>query len=213
MQESLSRYIPVADAVARIFKPHVEVVIHDIQKDVVFYIANPYSNREPGERSLLGLNEIKSNGFPFTQDVEGPYENAGNQGQRIRSISSVLKDEQGCVIGMMCINVDFSLMESSLDVLENFLRPVDAKAPPEILFQNDWRDNIKLEIRTFLLENNITFDKINTAYRKALIQKLEEKRLFYARKSVEEVAKLLGISRATAYKDLRAIRQKIYNHR
>ncbi len=208
MKESLTRYIPIADAVAKIFQPHVEVVIHDIENDLIAYIANPYSGRQAGDPSLLGPFDKDSDGFPQGADIEGPYENAGNKGQRIRSISAVLKDHQGKVVGIMCTNLDFSAMEASLDVLETFLRPVDVETPPKVLFQNDWRDLIKLEIRTFLIENNLSFDKIDSAYRKNLIKRLEGKRLFYARKSVEQLAAILGISRATAYKDLRQVRKE-----
>jgi D-arginine utilization repressor len=208
MKESLSRYIPIADAIAKIFQPHVEVVIHDIESDLIAYIANPYSGRKAGDSSFMGSLEKDSEGFPHGKDTEGPYENAGNQGQRIRSVSAALKNHQGKVLGIMCINLDFSAMEASLDVLETFLRPVDVEAPPKVLFQNDWRDLIKLEIQTFLIEKNISFDKIGSAHRKDLIKRMEDKRLFYARKSVEQLASLLGISRATAYKDLRLIRKK-----
>jgi predicted transcriptional regulator YheO len=209
MKESLSKYIPVAEAISKIFKPHVEVVIHNIESDLIEYIANPYSGRKVGDSSLLGLFEKKNEKFPHGIDVEGPYENAGNQGQRIRSISSALKDDQGKVVGIMCINVDFSVMEASLDVLETFLKPLNVEAPPRILFQNDWRDNIKLEIRTFLVEHNIGLDKIEAKYRKKLIRRLEDKGLFYARKSIEQLAIILGISRATAYNDLRQVRKEI----
>jgi len=39
------------------------------------------------------------------------------------------------------------------------------------------------------------------------MRRIDQKRLFYARKSVEQVASLLKISRATAYKDLNQIRK------
>lgn len=208
MKKSLSKYIPVADAITKIFQPHVEVVIHDIESDLIDYIANPYSGRKVGDSSLLGLFEKNLEEFPHGTDVEGPYENAGTKGQRIRSISSALKDDQGKVIGMMCMNVDFSVMEASLDVLEAFLKPINVEAPPKILFQNDWRDNIKLEIRTFIVEHNISLDKIGSMHRKKLIRRLEDKGLFYARKSVEQLATILGISRATAYNDLRQVRKE-----
>jgi len=211
MKESLAKYIPVAEAIAKIFQPHVEVVIHDIERDLVDYIANPYSGRKVGDSSLLGPFEKKLKEFPYAMDLEGPYENAGSQGQRLRSISAALKDDQGKVIGMMCINVDFSVMEASLDVLEMFLKPINVEAPPKILFQNDWRDNIKLEIRTFLVECNISLDKIGSTDRKKLIRRLEDKGLFYARKSIEQLASILGISRATAYNNLRQIRKEIKN--
>ncbi len=207
MKDSFSRYIPIADAIALLFQPYAEVVIHDIASDTVAYIANPYSGRKIGDASLLGPLDESSEGFPYGIAIEGPYENAGNKGQRIRSISMALEDDKGATIGIMCANADFSAMEASLDVLENFLRPMNLDAPPKVLFQNDWKDNIKLEIRTFLTENKISFDKINSTHRKSLVERLEGKKLFYARKSIEQLADILSVSRATVYNDLRLIRK------
>ena len=207
MAHPLSGYFPVADAVAKLFQPHVEVVIHDVVKDEIAHIANPYSGRKPGDPSLLGPLVEQGEDFPARRNVEGPYENAGNRGQRIRSISAALRDSEENVIGMMCINADFSTLEAGLDLLENFLRPVDTQAPPKVLFQNDWKDNIKLEIRCFLQEQQISFDAIDAGHRKTLIKRIEDKGLLYARKSAEQLATLLGVSRATIYNDLKQIRK------
>jgi predicted transcriptional regulator YheO len=207
VKDKFSKYIPIADAIALLFQPYAEVVIHDTASDTVAYIANPFSGRKIGDASLLGPLEENPEGFPYGFAIEGPYENAGNKGQRIRSISIALEDDQGGIIGIMCTNADFSVMEASLDVLENFLRPRDLDAPPKVLFQNDWKDNIKLEIRTFLTENKIRFDKINSAHRKSLVERLEGNKRFYARKSIEQLADILGVSRATVYNDLRLIRK------
>lgn len=207
VRDSFSRYIPIADAIALLFQPYVEVVIHNIASDTVAYIANPFSGRKIGDASLLGPLDKYTAGFPYGTATEGPYENAGNKGQRMRSISAALEDDNGVIIGIMCANADFSVMEASLDVLENFLRPRNLDAPPQVLFQNDWKDNIKLEIRTFLTEKEISFEKINATHRKNLVKRLEEKNLFYARKSIEQLADILGVSRATVYNDLRLIRK------
>jgi predicted transcriptional regulator YheO len=42
----------------------------------------------------------------------------------------------------------------------------------------------------------------------ALLKRLDEKGLFYARKSVQQVAHTLSISRATVYKNLKEIRKE-----
>ena len=207
MKDWLTRYIPIADAIALLFHPYIEVVIHDIESDTIAYIVNSYSNRKIGDVSQLGPFGKGPNEFPYGVPVEGPYENAGNRGQRLRSISSALKDNDGKVVGIMCTNADFSIMETSLNVLENFLRPMSLDAPPKVLFQNAWKDNIKLEIRSFLVDNDISFDKIDSTHRKALVKKLEGQSLFYARKSVDQLADILSVSRATIYKDLKLIRK------
>ncbi len=89
-----------------------------------------------------------------------------------------------------------------------FVRSPNTEAPPEALFRKDWRDLIKLEIRSYLLETDKTLDMLDIKGRMALLERLDQKGLFYARKSVQQVAHALGISRATVYKNLKEIRQE-----
>jgi len=205
MASELSQYISIADALAKLFHPHAEVVIHDIEDDAIFYIANSYSGREKGDSSNLKIN---AQDFNLDEDVIGPYEKFGSKGQRIRSITSVLKDNKGNPSGLMCINLDFSILESSLLVVKEFFHPANVVSRPEILFRNEWLEVIQLAIRSYLKEQAQTLESLDVQGRKALLAHLDEKGLFYARKSAEQVAVHLGISRATIYKDLGEIRKK-----
>lgn len=205
MAHPLSRYIPIADAVSLLFQPSLEVVLHDIIEDKVFYIANAFSGRKPGDVSLLKLTDAD---LKAEEAVIGPYEKAGEKGQRIRSVTAVLRDDTDTAIGLMCINLDFSVYEPALALLENLIRPETQKKHPEILFQNDWRDQIKFEIRSYLENQKIALFNITPAHRKKLMAQLDAKGLFYAKKALEQVAGMLNISRATAYNDLNAVRKQ-----
>jgi len=211
MKVTLLKYIPVADAIAMLLHPYAEVVIHDIIKDVIVHIANPFSKRRVGDSSYLGLDGDESD-FGLEKNVLGPYEKEGDDGQRIRSITAVLRDDEARPIGILCINLDFSPLEkafeSAFEVLNQLIRPAEVEARPEIIFREEWRELIKLEIRAFRLEKGLTQDSMNAKDRRELMRRLDQKRLFYARKSVEQVASYLMISRATAYKDLNEIRKE-----
>ncbi len=210
MESTLSSYTPVADAIAKIFHPYAEVVIHDIEKDNIVHIANPYSKREVGDASYLGLGGDESD-LGLEMNVLGPYEKTGDGGQRIRSITAVLRNEAAKPIGILCINLDFSTLEtvfdSALEVLNGLIRPPGSEARPEVIFREEWQEQIKLEIRAFRCEKGRTQEAMSTRERRELMRRIDQKRLFYARKSVEQVASLLKISRATAYKDLNQIRK------
>jgi len=200
----LSKYIPVADAVARLFHPNAEVVLHELSTDRVYHVTNPFSGRKAGDASLLKLS---TEDLKREADIIGPYEKAGDKGQTIRSITAVLRDGNGQAQGLMCINLDYSGYEPALDLLEALIRPRTHQPHPEILFRNDWRDQIKLEIRDFLNENQLSLTRLNKAERRQLMSRLDDKGLFYAKKSIEQVAAILGVSRATSYNDLQAIRK------
>ncbi len=205
MENSLSKFVPVADAIAKLFHPNAEVVIHDLENDSIYYITNAFSGREVGDLSNL---RVDASGIDFETGVIGPYEKIGPLGQRIRSITSVLRCGNGSPSGILCINLDFSVLESAMFAIEGFLRPPNVEARPEILFRDEWRELIVLEIRAYLREKEQTLENLSVYERKALLEHLDEKRLFYARKSVEQVAMNLGKSRATIYKDLKEIRRR-----
>jgi predicted transcriptional regulator YheO len=214
MENTFSNYKPIADAIATLLHPYAEVVIHDIEKDTIVHIANPYSNREVGDKSYLGLDSDDSD-FGLAKNVLGPYAKTGNDGRRIRSITVVLRNEEAKPNGILCINLDFSPLEktfeSAIEVLNGLIRPPDTETRPEVIFREEWRELIKLEIQAFRLEKGRTQESMNTKERRELMRRIDQKRLFYARKSVEQVASLLKISRATAYKDLNQIRKS--NHK
>ncbi len=56
MAPELAGYAPVCDAIALLFRPYAEVVLHDLSTETVVHLSNPFSKRELGEPSLL--NEI-----------------------------------------------------------------------------------------------------------------------------------------------------------
>ncbi len=210
MENSLSKYNPIADAIAMVLHPYAEVVIHDIEKNIIVHVSNPYSKRRMGDSSYLSLDSDQSD-FGLEKNVLGPYEKEGEDGRRIRSITAVLRNNEAQPIGILCINLDFSPLETAFDsafeVLNGLIRPAAIESRPEVLFREEWRELIKMEIRTFRLEKGLTQDSMNAKERRELMRRLDQKRLFYARKSVEQVASCLMISRATAYKDLNEIRK------
>lgn len=201
--DPLSRYTAVADAIVQLFGSDVEVIIHDLRADCVFYIANNRSGREVGEDSMLRLEPDEK----FESDVIGPYEKAGEKGHPVRSITSVLRCEQGAAIGLLCINVDHSRHLAALETLQSLISPQHTTKRPEVLFRHDWQQQIKDEIAVFIQQHNIN-KAFNRTQRRELLAYLDQKGLFYAKRSVEQLTSLLEVSRATLYKDLAAVRDK-----
>ena len=64
-----------------------------------------------------------------------------------------------------------------------------------------------MEIRSFLETHKVDAGNLTPEVRKKVIAMLDEKGLFFARRSIEQVAAILGVSRATAYNDLNAARK------
>ena len=200
---SLSPFVPIADSIVLLFGSDIEVVIHDLKEDRVFYIANNLSGREVGEDSLLRLDPHQD----LHADVIGPYEKAGEQGHPVRSITSVLKTESGDPIGLLCINADHSRHLAALETLQDLVAPSNITKRPEVLFRNDWQQQVKEEIKRFLQQRGIVRE-MDRSQRRELLAHLDGKGLFYAKKSIEQLTSMLKVSRATLYKDLAVVREK-----
>ena len=88
---ALSNFRAIADAIATLFFPHAEVVLHDLRSQKIDYIANNLSKREIGDDAAL--EDMFEAGTDETNI--GPYEKLNWDGQKIRSITGVLRDDAG----------------------------------------------------------------------------------------------------------------------
>jgi predicted transcriptional regulator YheO len=190
---ALTQHFPTAAAIAALLAPQAEVVVHDLAKDRIAGIWNAFSKRLPGDPSLLGDDpELIGD-----QDIYGPYEKAGADGGRLKSVSAVLRDESGRRVGLLCINFDVGVFDKAVDLMQAFTR---AQMPrPEPLFAQDWREQINLGIRAFLQDRQIALKALDRADRVALVATLDAQNLFATRNAAQHVADALGLSRATIY--------------
>ena len=203
MADLLAPYLPVADAIATVFKPHAEVVIHDLGTGTIRHIANRLSPRKAGDDSLADLDDLGS----FDDAVIGPYPKTNADGRSLKSITAVLRDGRRKPIGLLCINVDVSMFEAMQAMSKDFLRFADNAPRPAALFRNDWREEVNDIVGQFLGDRGTTLASMSVVDREALVTLLEERGLFDVRHAATYITQLLGLSRATLYKTLKAVRE------
>jgi predicted transcriptional regulator YheO len=202
MTDMLKTFVPIADAIARVLKPHVEVVIHDLSSGTIHHIANGMSRRKRGDSSLTELQDVGS----LDQPVIGPYRKTNWDGRKLKSITAVLKDASGHPAGLMCINIDVTMFETLQAISKDFLRFSDDAARPSVLFQNDWREEANEIVGQFLTDRGTTLSSMAHEERLALIEDLDARGLFDVRNAVPYIAQITKLSRATLYKTLKAVR-------
>jgi predicted transcriptional regulator YheO len=203
MVDQLAPYIPVADAIATVFKPHAEIVIHDLGSGTIRHIANRMSPRNAGDDSLAELDELGS----LDDAVIGPYPKTNADGRSLKSITAVLRDGRRKPIGLLCINVDVSMFEAMHALSKEFLRFAETAPRPAALFRNDWREEINDIVGQFLSDRGTALATMGIVDREALVTLLEERGLFDIRHAATYITQLLGLSRATLYKTLKAVRE------
>ncbi|OBZ97127.1 hypothetical protein ADU59_05450 [Pararhizobium polonicum] len=204
MSHPLTPFIPVCEAVATLFSPHVEAVLHDLESGLIFHIANAFSKRRPGDSSL---NEA---GLASTldEDVIGPYGKSNWDGRRLKAITSVLRDADSKPIGLLCINHDIEAFAGVLDQLKSMIDIATPMPKTSALMAEDWREAVNSVIGEFLTTHRTSLAGLTGTEMDDLITLLEMRGVFAIRKAVPYVAGILKLSRATIYNRLGAIRQK-----
>jgi len=198
----LDNYRAIADAIATLFFPHAEVVLHDLRSQKIDYIANNLSKREVGDDAAL--EDMLETGTDETNI--GPYEKLNWDGQKIRSLSTVLRNEAGRPLAVLCINLNISLFENAKAALDLFLSPTKLIAQPDALFRDDWQERINTFLNNWLRQRQLSLNLLTRDHKRELVLALHAEGAFKGKSAANYVANVLGMGRATVYKHLKEIK-------
>lgn len=204
MSHPLTPFIPVCDAIATLFSPHVEAVLHDLETGLIFHIANAFSRRRPGDSSLNEAGLV----LALDEDVIGPYGKSNWDGRRLKAITSVLRDADGKPAGLLCINHDVEAFAGIFEQLKSMMDIAPPMPKTSALMAEDWREAVNSVIGEFLTAHGTSLAGLTSTDMDGLIALLDARGVFAIRKAVPYVAEILKLSRATIYNRLGAIRQK-----
>lgn len=200
----LAPYFPVADAIAALFRPFVEVVIHDLEQTKIIYITNAISKRRKGD---------SSQGERFSEDslkaqVIGPYHKVNPDGRNLRGITAVLRNDAGEPAAMMCINFDVSKLERIGEQIGALAFLPDTLEPHTPVFHENWRNELERMVWAFESNYGAAVPSMEIASRVELICELDAAGLLNVRNAPGVVAERIGMSRAALYKHLKRIRSR-----
>ncbi|QXI31569.1 helix-turn-helix transcriptional regulator [Pseudomonas vanderleydeniana] len=199
---SLANYKVIADCIATLLFPHAEVILHEVKTQTVVHIANNFSKRKLGDDSALEELPGELDGV----DSLGPYEKLNWNGQKIRSITSVLRDTKGKPEYLLCINTNFSVLEQARDALDAFFQVSRLMPQPDALFRDDWQERINTFLHAWLAEHQLSLSTLNMKQKRAMIEALHSEGAFDGRSGADYVANVLNMGRATVYKYLKVLR-------
>lgn len=203
MKTEISAFLNIANAISKLLYPFAEVVIHDLEKDQILAIFNPFSKREVGDSSYL--DRIDFNQKSHIPDIIGPYEKLNIDGRKLKSISIVIKNEKGLAIGFLCINLDVSVFNEYQNVLKLFLANFDSSSTLETqtIFKDDLYEQINVFVQNYCIKNNLSLSTLSKNDKKHLILKLKQNGALLGKNSSNYIARALGISRASVYNYLK----------
>lgn len=195
MHPSIRVFLPIAEAIERLFYPFAEIVIHDIKTNKIVAIFNPFSKRKVNDPSLLSEESDILN----LQDCTGPYEKTNIDGRKIKSISSLIKNEKNEAIGLFCINLDISKLEACKNMIDSFFNMHSLVPQPSPLFKDDWQEKINQTTHAYLKTHHLNLESLTKDEKKSIVKYLNEMGGFTGKNAARYIAQLLKISRATVY--------------
>lgn len=193
---SLSNYLPLCDALVLLFRPLVEVVIHDLATDKICFINGNLSGRKIGDPSLLEREALEEELHRIT------YPKVNFDGRIIKSISVPIEKSW-----LICINCDVSIF-NEMKKLGSLLVMRDCHEPPQSLFKNDWQERLHVAINGFITDKKWQFKELTNRQKKDLIRHLYENGAFLEKNAADYVARTLSLGRATVFNYLREWRKK-----
>ena len=191
----------IADGLAQTFAPFCEVVVHDLREPqhAVLAIHNNLSGRAPSDPATeLGFARIADAGYP---QIVANYTNQFPDGRPAKSTSIGIRDADGHYVAALCMNVDLTLFRSMQNALAQF-NATDASPVAESLDPAN-AEAIRRRIDQYAARLASTPQLLKAGERRALMRELKAGGFLEVRRAIEIAAAHLGISRATAYNDIK----------
>ncbi len=191
----------IAEGLAATFAPFCEVVVHDLREPshAVLAIHNNLSGRATSDPATeLGLARIADSSYP---QVVANYANQFPDGRPAKSTSIGIKDTEGRYVASLCMNVDLTLFRSMQNALEQF-NATDASPVQESLDPAN-AEAIRRRIDQYAAALASSPPLLRADERRALMRELKAGGFLDVRRAMEIAALHLGISRATAYNDIK----------
>ncbi len=196
---------PVMMAIVDLLGPGSEVVLHDMaypDASIVAIEGDVTDRRVGGPLTDSGLACLRSpesgRVYSYTTVVDG--------GRVIKSSSVFLTDDQGEILGGMCINLDITPYLTFDRHLQGLIKPTEDEAEPQT-FGSDVGDVLDTMLDDAIAAAGIPISLMQRADRLKVIRALEERGAFLLKKAVPLMAERLGVSRHTIYSDLAEIEE------
>lgn len=224
IRPELAPWIRFADALARMQGPSTEIVLHDLTNpahSVVYVVNGDITDRKVGQgvRHLVPEMLTSHEGKPI-----GPWW-FRYRTKLIRAITELIYDKAGEIIGALCVNEDvtgeerlFLSLEGRLPGLTmtdlkadgdtaGLIKPETSVKDAELSGKPDSvRKTVFRLISETAAQKAYAEAKTNRDVRRRLVRDLKERDVFLLKGSIEELARLLGLSKVTIYSDLDALR-------
>jgi predicted transcriptional regulator YheO len=197
----------LADFVAALLGQDSEVAVHDLSDPSASLrvIRNGHlSGRGVGAPATdLALRMARECMGRDTENYRLNYRSKTARGTLLRSSTLVMKDDDGKVVAMLCVNSDDGRYQRALEAVQALL-PADlsSQAPQEVLAGSV--DDVGVEFMHSVLQRyGVDPSRLSTEEKAQAVGELNQRGLFSIRGFVGKAASALDISEPTLYRYLK----------
>lgn len=225
-EKVINQYKHLVEFLGIVLGENYEVILHIIEKDhsYVGAIANNYISGRTNNAPLTGLAlKLMRDKTYQNKDYVTNYKGITKSGAEIRSSTYFIKDENKELIGMLCINFDFSkhkkiandVLALAMLQLNMFNTIEDETTTSEKNTEEEDNNNEMIEYFSDSIEEVVysiidpTLLSPSVALKQEqkvdIISQLHKKGIFQLKGAVAQVAELLNISEPSVYRYLKMI--------
>ncbi len=216
-KELLERYFSIADYIADINGSNCEVIVHDLsnfEKSIVHIVNGHVTDREIGGTITgFALDLISKEKYKNQQSITNYIGTLKDQ-KILRSSTYFIRNNNKETIGLLCVNIDISLLLKTKEVINDLLMTdqltsgnLQRESMEDFnLSVDEMVDNI---ISSVILRSGISLSESNIEQKKELTKRFDEQGIFKFKGAVNTVAKLMNTSTQTIYRYLQEIQNKL----
>lgn len=206
MIEALKQVVP---GLAATFGRSCEVVLHDYrlgERSVVAVGGDVTGRHLGGAISEIGLGML-ARGEDATAELN--YVTRTPSGRTVKSSTLPLRDDDGALVGALCVNLDVTALQQAGDMLADLAGLAGLAAPPvpSTTFTDDFDEVVEAVVRAEERTLGKPVGTLSRRERLPLLKALDERGVFAVRGAAPKIAARLGISRASLYTDLAECRK------
>lgn len=200
----------VARGMAKLLGDDAEVVLHDLERREMVYIANGHiTGRSVGYR----MNDSVYDTILDLADQDGlviGYGSHSANGKRLRSSHFVSRDASGTPKALICVNQDTTKLEELRGMLDGMIRmqPLHRAEEPSEEADENYIQKVTRQVIIDCIEKMKPAVPDTKDAKMDVLKKLEVRGVFAVKDAVPVVCKLLSISQATLYNYLRELRSQ-----
>ena len=205
----LKPMVPLVKMLGEMLGKDYEIALHDLtgeKPELVEYVHSSVTGRsENSPMTALGnflMNSSEAGGIEYIAN----YQSEAADGRRLRSGTSLIRDEDGRLVGFLCVNYDVTNANLIKDLGEFLTKatPLTFKGVEHERFERVRDADSMIDAARRRFGKPLSF--LSSEERRQCIQYLDEEGFFNFKGAVEGLAKEMNKSRFTLYADLRSVR-------